>query len=116
MTRDISRASFNITFVLNGNVLQKIERAARNAARSCDWRAAPCASDDAESPFIQGNIKGKRALTISAFKSLDYVNSPQSKQNVSQFEPADVVFSTFKQFQAWETERNARAQIQSKQK
>jgi hypothetical protein len=39
MTRDISRASFNITFVLNGNVLQKIERAARNVARLYDWRA-----------------------------------------------------------------------------
>jgi hypothetical protein len=52
---------------------------------------APCASDDAENAFIRGN----RALTICVFKSLDYVNSPQLKQNISQFEPADVVFSTY---------------------
>jgi len=41
----------------------------------------------AENAFIQGNLrgnlKGNRALTISVFKSLDYVSPPQSKQNIS---------------------------------
>jgi hypothetical protein len=68
----------------------------------CDWHVAPSAFGDAKNAFIQdkvkgnlkANIEGNCALTMFVFKSLDYVNSPQSKQNVSQFEPVGVVFST----------------------
>jgi hypothetical protein len=31
-------------------------------------------------------------LTPGVFKSLDYADMPQSKQNISQFEPVEVVF------------------------
>jgi len=43
----------------------------------------PSEFSDAENAFIQGHIKGNCTLTICNFKSLDYVNTPQSKQNVS---------------------------------
>jgi hypothetical protein len=94
MARGADRASFNIAFVLNDHQREEIKRVALRGPFVRLACLAPCALDDAKNTSIRGNIEGNRALTIGVFKSLDYVNSPQSKQNVSQFEPVGVVFST----------------------
>jgi len=46
------------------------------------------ASATLETPSFKAIVR----ITICYFKSLDYANMPQSKQNISQIEPVDVVF------------------------
>jgi hypothetical protein len=80
MARGGDRASFEVALFFERSLSSRKSNGPR-ATRPVFATGAPtpCGSDDAENAFVKGN----RALTICVFKSLDYVNSPQSKQNVS---------------------------------